>query len=250
MDTMPEKCCRKCHVRQSYDNFPLGGLYGTTHSWVCHTCTELKEQEKELQKQASRKLARRSLEKSYGLPPGRYEQMLEAQKHCCAICQRHEDILPINRYSSRKLAIDHSHTTGQVRGLLCTSCNWALGRFQDSIPTLRRAIQYLRSHPDIVNDGSCQLSLLPYQSEPPIFVPPPTTPRKEKPLPVLEPQLKRQPTQPSRPKRPQPIQCSSPPQPQEPRPQPPEFYERITEAVKTLKAIKARTKSEKEHNMQ
>ena len=39
--------------------------------------------------------------------------------------------------------IDHCHDTGQIRGLLCHSCNIGLGNFKDSIETLEKAIKYL-----------------------------------------------------------------------------------------------------------
>ena len=55
----------------------------------------------------------------------------------CAICQLHEKQLP------RKLALDHNHTTNQIRGLLCHKCNSGLGFFNDNPKLLRAAITYL-----------------------------------------------------------------------------------------------------------
>jgi hypothetical protein len=46
--------------------------------------------------------------------------------------------------NSKRLGIDHDHTTGQVRGLLCDNCNPALGSFKDNIETLQKAIDYLK----------------------------------------------------------------------------------------------------------
>lgn len=55
----------------------------------------------------------------------------------CAICCRDESEL------AKKLAVDHDHATGRVRGLLCDDCNLAIGRLQDSPKILRRALDYL-----------------------------------------------------------------------------------------------------------
>lgn len=47
----------------------------------------------------------------------------------------------------RKLAIDHDHETGHVRGLLCRQCNLGLGAFQDRILLLLSAVEYLQRKP-------------------------------------------------------------------------------------------------------
>jgi len=69
------------------------------------------------------------------LTEAQYAQMLENQHRVCAICFCHQ------RYQA--LAVDHSHKTGFVRGLLCLQCNRGLGRFFDSSLRLRRAAEYL-----------------------------------------------------------------------------------------------------------
>ena len=71
-----------------------------------------------------------------------YFKMLAAQNNVCAICKREQkqkrkDGKPI------RLAIDHCRKTKKVRGLLCTSCNQGIGKFQDSIEYLEGAIKYL-----------------------------------------------------------------------------------------------------------
>lgn len=75
--------------------------------------------------------------KKYGMTHEEYLKMFEAQGGACSICGRTP---PKNR-----LAIDHCHKTGRVRGLLCGACNTGLGLFRDDVALLRAATQYLQS---------------------------------------------------------------------------------------------------------
>jgi Autographiviridae endonuclease VII len=70
----------------------------------------------------------------YGITIADYEKMLMAQGGGCAICRSTPTTV---------LSVDHCHETGVVRGLLCTSCNSALGALGDSPAGLRRALDYL-----------------------------------------------------------------------------------------------------------
>lgn len=65
----------------------------------------------------------------------RYE-MIMRQGNACAICGE--------RFKNEKLThIDHCHTTGKIRGILCVRCNVGLGQFKDNIISLQQAIKYL-----------------------------------------------------------------------------------------------------------
>jgi hypothetical protein len=79
-----------------------------------------------------------SIMKRYGVTPDNYKAMLEAQGGTCALCPRTPEQ---ERYN--KLSIDHCHTTGKVRGLLCASCNHGLGKLGDSSEGLKRALDYI-----------------------------------------------------------------------------------------------------------
>ena len=72
----------------------------------------------------------------YGIGLVEYTQMLEVQGGVCAICG-----CPCA--TGRRLAVDHCHTTGKVRGLLCGNCNKGLGSFKDDPRLIRKAIDYL-----------------------------------------------------------------------------------------------------------
>lgn len=76
----------------------------------------------------------------YGIDVATYDRMLREQNGACAICG---NASPGGKGVHRKFAIDHCHSTGVVRGLLCNLCNPALGLFSDSPEKLRAAIKYL-----------------------------------------------------------------------------------------------------------
>lgn len=76
----------------------------------------------------------------YGLNPGEYQQLYEAQGGRCFICQRATG-------ATRRLANDHDHSNGWHRGLLCKPCNRMLGHGRDDPAFFQRAIDYLLEPP-------------------------------------------------------------------------------------------------------
>src|SRR6266567_3377847 len=75
------------------------------------------------------------LKRKYGITWDEYQEMFESQKGLCAICQGVEE--------GRMLSVDHDHETGKVRGLLCGSCNRALGLFKEDPELLDIAKEYV-----------------------------------------------------------------------------------------------------------
>jgi hypothetical protein len=75
--------------------------------------------------------------KLYNLTVDQYNSMLSQQDYSCGICKKHESEF---KY---KLRVDHCHTTGKVRELLCNSCNVLLGHSKENINNLNNAIGYL-----------------------------------------------------------------------------------------------------------
>ena len=79
--------------------------------------------------------------KKYGITPDEYEAILEAQNGMCAACGKPEQ--SIFRGQARKLAIDHCHTSGFVRGLLCGNCNRALGLLYEDPERITALLRYV-----------------------------------------------------------------------------------------------------------
>jgi len=80
------------------------------------------------------------LKTKYGLSLDDYNTLLKKQNHKCDICG-------IDEVDTKKgLCVDHCHIAGQVRSLLCTTCNSGLGMFKESEELLTKAILYLRKY--------------------------------------------------------------------------------------------------------
>lgn len=74
----------------------------------------------------------------YGLTENDVSQMLDRQENQCAIC--------LISFDEANMHIDHCHITGNVRALLCSKCNQAIGLFDESDVKLGRAMEYLKEH--------------------------------------------------------------------------------------------------------
>jgi hypothetical protein len=75
--------------------------------------------------------------KKYGLTPPQYDALLNSQGGVCAICH-----LPPVR---KRLSVDHDHTSGKVRGLLCFTCNAVTGHCEAGTPLLG-VLSYISQH--------------------------------------------------------------------------------------------------------
>lgn len=123
------KICSRCTEEKPLTEFPLkGGLksegkrYG--YCKVCHTDYQRK----------------RKLWFWFHLTEADYETIEKAQNGGCAICGR-----PAKE--DRRLAVDHNHKTGLVRGLLCWICNKTVGLFHDDAGRFQKLVEYLENPP-------------------------------------------------------------------------------------------------------
>lgn len=116
------KECTGCKKTKHRDLFSKAKLRADGLQGECKACSK------------ERKLLDR-----YGITHQDYLRMLEEQNECCAICEIH-----IDEYSQyRHFHVDHCHTTGEVRGLLCFPCNTAIGLLGDDPVNTDRATKYL-----------------------------------------------------------------------------------------------------------
>lgn len=141
------KTCPRCRTTKPLTEFWVRRTRGGAPSSRCKDCSrdaqrEWRRKQPEYDKrryQAVKVETReRHLIRKYGVSLADYDAMLEAQGGKCAICHTTPDT---QRYGV--FHVDHCHSTGAVRGLLCRGCNHMLGVVGDDPAALRRAIEYL-----------------------------------------------------------------------------------------------------------
>ena len=94
-----------------------------------------------------RKSNRKShLKTKYGITLNNYDDMVIKQNGLCAICHKPE------MRKNHSLSVDHDHSTGQIRELLCDKCNKALGFLNDNSDLVRNAAAYLDKHNNFKNN--------------------------------------------------------------------------------------------------
>ena len=77
----------------------------------------------------------------FGITKEQYDKMLYTQNYKCKICS-----MPFGKTKGTRCCVDHNHSTGEVRALICSNCNVILGLSQDSSIILQLAAMYLDSY--------------------------------------------------------------------------------------------------------
>ena len=91
--------------------------------------------------------------RTFNITEQEYKDLLEAHNGICAICGQQETFINQQTGLLQQLSIDHCHTTGKVRGLLCQSCNFAIGCAQDSVGIIESMIHYIESYIPYIYNG-------------------------------------------------------------------------------------------------
>lgn len=115
----------------------LAKKYGFSSRLLTYRLQDLSVKIRGARKWPKQETARNSAYKQrYGIDVEHYNLLLSNQGGVCAICKQECS-------TKRRLAIDHDHNTGFIRGLLCRACNVGLGFFRDSALLLQRASEYV-----------------------------------------------------------------------------------------------------------
>lgn len=157
------KICKKCGLERENNEFHRDKHNPDGLTYHCKKCRNtqyseyyMKNPEKQKIKNDSQKNNRKKyyrsesgiessrkahLKKKFNISLNEYNRLSELQNHTCAICGQKEEY-----YRNRVLCVDHNHNTNNIRGLLCNTCNRALGLFKEDKNNLQNAIKYLQNN--------------------------------------------------------------------------------------------------------
>lgn len=121
------KRCSRCKLDKPLGEFPVNNSKKDGLSYYCRKC-----------KTASGRNSQ--LKRNFGITLDDFQSMLAAAGGMCSICSG--SMLVVGRGPN----VDHCHKTNKVRGLLCNTCNTAIGLLKDNIKILQGAIRYLKKH--------------------------------------------------------------------------------------------------------
>ena len=156
------KTCTKCGNNKLLKEFPKDKLKKDGHKSACKECYKIydknrywknpEESRKRINEYRNRIkienpekliLSNRNtkLKRAYGITHNDYLVMLEQQDYKCACCG-----VDNKNAGIKGLVVDHNHTTGKIRQLLCHQCNTALGLLKEDINIINNLLKYIRKH--------------------------------------------------------------------------------------------------------
>jgi hypothetical protein len=154
-----EKVCTQCGESKDHSHFYSHSSTKDRLANICKVC-HLSNSKKRLKDPKNKERAKLSQKKwradpknkranlssrykaKYGITLDTYEEMLASQDNKCYLCGNEEN------YNGKPLYVDHCHTSGKIRKLLCQHCNTGLGMFRDNPELLIKAADYVKEHND------------------------------------------------------------------------------------------------------
>ena len=137
--TDPKRCTKCEEHKPRFEFYPHSVAKNGVSAW-CKTCTNTAAKERQKNdKPAARAASKKSkLKTKFGMTLKQYDTLLALQGGVCAICGTGRP------GGMGRFPVDHCHTTGRIRGLLCNLCNIGLGHFKDDLARLNAAVAYLQ----------------------------------------------------------------------------------------------------------
>ncbi len=128
------KYCARCAQIKSIEEFGSNRADPSGRTTYCKPCHNRVMAEIKAKKHGSTRSY--LLKLRYGLTEEDVAEVINRQARRCLICLH-----------TAPLHVDHDHSTGEIRGLICFRCNGGLGQFKDDAAVIRRAVDYLERAP-------------------------------------------------------------------------------------------------------
>lgn len=131
-----QRVCKYCQAEYTL------GVESTQHKYCSETCRSKWHYTKWKSSGGFRDKTKTKeywLKHKYGISLTQYNELLQSQNFSCKICQIKEPM-------GYNWHVDHCHSTGIVRGILCQTCNQVLGMMKDDTNLLQKAINYLNEY--------------------------------------------------------------------------------------------------------
>lgn len=136
MQQQHKRQCVMCHLWLPYSDFSTDKRNSDRLTHRCRKCDSQYRKQRYTQSDGRRRIFQK-----YGITSHQYNRMLAEQNGACAICKRPETRIDYTG-SVQSLSVDHDHKTGDVRALLCTNCNTALGFMNEDPERIRALLRY------------------------------------------------------------------------------------------------------------
>lgn len=123
---MKTRVCSICKKEKELEKFGKNKSMALGYAYQCKPCH-------------NRRVNDRHRFTRYGVTSEQFKEMLTKQDNLCAICRK----VSVGCRKGSDLCIDHCHTTGRVRGLVCKRCNVVIGKIYDDPLIAQRLVEYL-----------------------------------------------------------------------------------------------------------
>jgi len=131
--------CLRCNETKPESEFQREKTRKSGYRGRCKVCEKETRQVPSNAYDTPQKAWKRHIKAKFGVDKEFYDALLVEQEGKCAICGTTDSGSKHGVFS-----IDHCHTNGHIRGLLCKECNTGLGMFKDNIESLKKAAEYLQ----------------------------------------------------------------------------------------------------------